>query len=413
MKTIFTIIISCICVHAVAQNDIKPHTLGIHYSFTDFETVSKIKATSLHDVLKNHQWSGTPQMMSGFGADYYKGITSHIDFTASFNYTKGINTFKLPATNTISYTLVTLDALVNIKLLKDEKYVTPYLIAGVGIYNQHGTGFYAPLGGGIQLYIFKAAFVHIESQFRAPFSKNDYGNLFYQIGIASSFNKKKIKPVVPKEELKPQDTDGDGILDKDDSCVNTFGFAKYNGCPIPDSDGDGINDEVDKCPTVAGSLKYNGCPVPDTDGDGIDDEHDGCINEAGPIENNGCPVKQKPKEEIQQQINFAARNIYFETGKSILKSESYSSLDEVVNIMNNAPGLKLSISGHTDNVGNPSTNLLLSQNRANAVRDYLISKGIDAKRLSAKGFGQTQPVAPNTTADGRSQNRRVEIKIAE
>ncbi|MEP6468103.1 MAG: OmpA family protein, partial [Parafilimonas sp.] len=343
----------------------------------------------------------------------FKGITPHLDFSASFNYTKGTNNFKLPIINTTSYTLVTLDALLNIKLLQDKKYVTPYLIAGAGIYAQHGTGFYAPVGGGLQLNIFKSAFVHIQSQFRAPFSKNDYGNFYYQFGIATAIGKKKPKPVVIKQEPKPIDTDGDGILDKDDSCINIIGTVKYNGCPIPDSDGDGLNDEVDQCPTIAGVLKYNGCPVPDTDNDGLDDEHDSCISEAGPINNNGCPVKAKPKEEIQKQINFAARNIYFETGKSILKPESNSSLDEVAAIMSENPSLKLIISGHTDNVGKPDANLLLSKKRANAVLNYLVSKGIDAQRLSAKGFGQMQPIASNTTVEGRSQNRRVEIKIGD
>ncbi len=413
MKSLFSIIAVCLFATAHAQKDIKPTTVGIHYSFTDFVTSSRIHASSVGDVLKNNQWARSPQMMSGLGVDFYKGITSHIDFAASINYTKGVNNFKLPLTNILPYTLLTADALVNIKLLQDKKYVTPYLVAGIGIYNQHGTGIYAPVGGGLQLNIFNAAMVNIQAQFRAPFSKKDYGGFFYQAGVATPIGKKKPMPLIIKEEPKPSDTDGDGILDKDDSCIATFGFARYNGCPIPDSDGDGLNDETDKCPKVAGTVKYNGCPVPDTDGDGLDDEHDHCITIAGPISNNGCPLPQKPKEEIQQQINFAARNIYFETGKSVLKEISNTALNEVVQVMNENPSFKLSISGYTDNVGNAASNLILSQHRANAVMNYLISKGIKRERLSAEGYGQTKPVANNTTADGRAQNRRVEIKVFE
>lgn len=411
MKLTYFSVLVVAAINVNAQQ-IKPSTLGIHYSLTDFETCAKIQSTSVHDVLKNHQWSHTSQMMSGIGVDFYKGITPNIDFAAGFNYTKGANNFKLPVSNTTSYALTTLDAILNFKLLKDEKFVSPYLVVGGGIYIQHGAGFYAPVGGGIQLYIFKSAFVHIQTVFRAPFSKRDYGCFYYSVGISAPFNKKKKTPVVI-QDIKPVDTDGDGIVDKDDSCVNVAGDLKYNGCPIPDSDGDGINDEEDKCPFVFGFPKYNGCPVPDTDKDGLNDEQDSCINQPGPVNNNGCPVKQIPSPEIQKQINFAARNIYFETGKAILKPESNNSLNEVVKILNDNLSINLIINGYTDNVGKPAANLLLSEKRANAVLYFLVSAGINPQRISAKGFGQAQPIATNDSAEGRAKNRRVEIKIAD
>src|ERR1035437_2861288 len=198
MKKLFILITLFLFTKVNAQQFIKSPTLGIHYSLTDFETVSKIKSTSLSDVLTNKDWSLPSQMMTGIGADFFTGISKHIDFEASVNYTKGINTYNLPSTNINSYALITLDALVNIKLLSDKYYVCPYLIAGAGLYNQNGTGLYAPLGTGFQFNIFNAAIVNIQMQYRKAFKNTDNSNLFYQIGFATALTKKKI-PSVKKE----------------------------------------------------------------------------------------------------------------------------------------------------------------------------------------------------------------------
>jgi outer membrane protein OmpA-like peptidoglycan-associated protein len=104
-------------------------------------------------------------------------------------------------------------------------------------------------------------------------------------------------------------------------------------------------------------------------------------------------------------------NILFQTGKSILTSSSYTELDRLLGILNDNPQMKIEISGHTDNTGSLQLNLKLSEDRAKAVVEYLVQKGIDRTRLEYKGFGPQQPIAENTTADGRSKNRRVEFKI--
>ncbi len=204
------------------------------------------------------------------------------------------------------------------------------------------------------------------------------------------------------------DTDGDGIDDEHDSCKTIPGLAKYNGCPVPDTDGDGIDDEHDSCKTVPGLAKYNGCPVPDTDGDGIDDEHDSCRTVPGIKENNGCP---EIKKEIQEKVNYLAHNILFTKASDKLTRESYPGLDDLVSILGKHPELQLSVQGHTDATGTPQSNLVLSQKRADAVKSYLLSKGIAASRISAIGYGQEQPVADNSTEAGRSANRRVELKL--
>ena len=204
------------------------------------------------------------------------------------------------------------------------------------------------------------------------------------------------------------DTDKDGVDDEHDSCKTIAGIPKYHGCPIPDTDNDGINDEQDKCPTVAGVAKYNGCPIPDTDGDGVNDELDKCPTLAGTAANNGCP---EIKAEVKKRIEVAAKKIYFATGSAKLLTKSNKSLDEVANILKADQNLKLDINGFTDNTGKADKNKTLSENRANAVTTYLTTKGVDAGRLMAAGYGQEQPVADNKTAAGRAKNRRVEMTV--
>jgi outer membrane protein OmpA-like peptidoglycan-associated protein len=196
------------------------------------------------------------------------------------------------------------------------------------------------------------------------------------------------------------DTDKDGINDEEDKCPSVAGLAKYNGCPIPDTDKDGINDEEDKCPSVAGLAKYNGCPVPDTDGDGINDEEDRCPDVAGVIEMMGCP-----------KIDFQANEVTFQSGKSVLLAAGKKELDVVKDFMTKNQSVKLSLEGHTDNSGSDKVNDPLSQKRADAAKAYLVSKGIEAGRLTTAGFGSQQPVADNKTAAGKAKNRRVEIKV--
>jgi outer membrane protein OmpA-like peptidoglycan-associated protein len=204
------------------------------------------------------------------------------------------------------------------------------------------------------------------------------------------------------------DKDGDGIADKDDKCPDVAGLAKYQGCPIPDTDGDGINDEEDKCPTVAGVARYQGCPVPDTDHDGVNDEEDKCPNEAGPASNFGCPVIDVA---VVEKVNKAAQNIFFATGSSKLLAKSYKSLKDVAQILKDNPSYKVAIDGHTDNTGSDDLNQKLSETRANSVKTYLQSNGVDENRITATGYGETKPIADNKTAAGRARNRRVEMTL--
>lgn len=108
---------------------------------------------------------------------------------------------------------------------------------------------------------------------------------------------------------------------------------------------------------------------------------------------------------------YTLKNVHFETGKATLKPESYVALNELVEAMKAKPALIIEIAGHTDNIGGYEYNLKLSQARAETVRNYLISKGINPERVIAKGYADTQPIASNTTEEGRSRNRRTEVRI--
>ncbi len=202
------------------------------------------------------------------------------------------------------------------------------------------------------------------------------------------------------------DTDGDGIVDGKDACPKVAGLAKLNGCP--DADGDGVADNKDECPKVAGPAANKGCPWPDTDGDGVADKDDLCPKVAGPKDNKGCP--KITKEDVKQLEKYA-KVIYFKTNSAEFTKKTYPVLEAIVVIMEKYPASRFRIEGHTDSQGSDEYNQKLSERRANAVRDYLISKGISPDRLEAVGYGESRPIATNKTAAGRAKNRRVEINL--
>ncbi|GAB3304159.1 hypothetical protein GCM10027511_16900 [Hymenobacter humi] len=201
------------------------------------------------------------------------------------------------------------------------------------------------------------------------------------------------------------DRDGDGVRDADDKCPDTPGKAELGGCP--DADNDGVIDQNDKCPDTPAGVKVdaNGCPL-DTDGDGVPDYQDRCPDRAGPASNKGCP---EMKAEAKKVLNEATKYINFEFNKARLLPSSYPKLQELVKIMNEYPDYSLSIAGHTDNVGADAYNLRLSYDRAASARTYMLSQGVPAERIQSRGYGETKPIAPNTTKAGQAKNRRVDF----
>ncbi len=208
---------------------------------------------------------------------------------------------------------------------------------------------------------------------------------------------------------EPEDTDGDGVLDDEDECPSEAGLASNSGCPIKDADGDGIADADDNCPDEAGVASNSGCPeVLDSDGDGVADPDDHCPNEVGIASNAGCP---ELKEEEKEVLKAALEGVNFLSSKDVLTEDSKPKLHNVAELLKAHPGFKLKVSGYTDNTGKEEMNLELSKKRANAVKSYLISDGIDASRVQVNGYGEANPIADNNTREGRAKNRRVEFEI--
>jgi outer membrane protein OmpA-like peptidoglycan-associated protein len=177
---------------------------------------------------------------------------------------------------------------------------------------------------------------------------------------------------------KPKDSDGDGVIDSKDKCPATPAGRKVNadGCEL-DGDGDGVVDGSDKCPTVFAKTA-DGCPPPP------------------------APVAAPPKKLVLEGVNF-------DNDQATLRPEASAELDKSAATLKEWGEAKVEIGGYTDSNGTEEHNMKLSQSRAEAVRDYLIGKGIAAGRLTAKGYGEANPVGDNATDAGRAQNRRVEL----
>ncbi len=178
---------------------------------------------------------------------------------------------------------------------------------------------------------------------------------------------------------------------------------------LVDTDGDGIIDKNDKCPTVKGTLKYNGCPVPDTDGDGVNDDFDKCITVPGTAANNGCPADTNKVAKPDTTCVL----VYFEPGKSILRSEAFATLTQVVQMLKANPKLVAVFTGHTDNVGSEAANYNRSLLRASVCADYVASFYIDRKRLTIISMGNKMPAADLNDPLLQWKNRRVEVCIFE
>jgi OOP family OmpA-OmpF porin len=179
----------------------------------------------------------------------------------------------------------------------------------------------------------------------------------------------------------------------------------------PDTDADGLVDSVDRCPTEAGAATAEGCPGADGDGDGIVDAADNCPTEKGDAANRGCAAPQLVtiiggKLDILESVNF-------KSGKATIEKSSYALLDNVAKVLASHPTMVVRVEGHTDSAGDDKKNKTLSQKRADAVVAYLKKKKIAKTRMTAKGFGEEQPIFPNDTPEGQAKNRRVVFAIVQ
>ncbi len=437
-KLTLSLLTLIICAGAFAQNDYKKlPSLGVHFILNDYSTAAELRANGLSNVLRDKQFSKVKRMAPGLAISYLQGLSKNLDFattlSGSFVHYDVPNVVNLERREQL---LLEGAATANLKLLSDRYFINPFITAGLGAHSYRKSfGAFAPIGAGLQIRISEGVFALLNTQYRVPITDKAVYHLYHSLGFASPLVKKAEPVVVPPPPPVVLDRDNDGILDADDNCPDVAGIAalqgcpdrdgdgiadaedkcpdvagtaKYEGCPIPDTDGDGINDEMDKCPTEKGFARYQGCPIPDTDKDGVNDEEDKCPSRPGPATNMGCPEIAK---EVIEKINIAAKNIFFSTGSYKLLAKSFKSLNEVAALMASDESLLLDIDGHTDITGTDEKNQVLSQSRANAVKEYLLSKGVAESRMKSTGYGSTKPVADNKTAAGRAKNRRTEMTV--
>ena len=200
------------------------------------------------------------------------------------------------------------------------------------------------------------------------------------------------------------DSDHDGVVDRLDQCPDTPAGATVDarGCEL-DSDHDGVVDRLDQCPdTVAGAkVDARGCEL-DSDGDGVVDRLDLCLDTpvGVRVDASGCPLPKTLKLE----------GVRFDNDSDVLRHESDAILDEATATLKRYPEFKVEVAGYTDSRGSSEHNLDLSSRRAKAVMDYFIAHGISADRLSAKGYGDANPIANNYLEEGRMKNRRVDLR---
>lgn len=224
-----------------------------------------------------------------------------------------------------------------------------------------------------------------------------------------------------REGCPNPDLDGDGIVNHLDNCPTLAGPSYKQGCPLIDSDRDGIIDEVDRCPQVKGPLKAEGCP--DQDGDGIADAEDKCPTEAGIASEGGCPIAQLPgpvvvasrklpdTETQADPFKEILQNAFFDTNSALLSPDHYIMLDKLADLVRRQPYFKVRIKGHADSSGSPNYNKYLSEQRAKACVNYLISQGVPENRINFTGYGESRPDADNDSEENKKLNRRVEFNL--
>jgi len=320
--------------------------------------------------------------------------------------------------------------------------ISPFVLIGPGLLGTSGLGGDVDpaihFGGGVKFYInnYLALRLDVRDNATAQYAIDGGRTHHVEVLLGLSFVLRK-----KQKQKDDPDSDGDGFKDSVDKCPTVPGVAP-DGCPVAvegDADGDGFLDSVDACPQEPG-IAPDGCPEKDRDGDGFVDSKDKCPDEKG-IAPDGCPLPDKDKDGIpdrddkcpaipETRNNYqdddgcadevpravtkftgVIKGIFFDVDKDSIKKQSKSTLDNAVKVLKDFPSVKVEISGHTDSSGDRDHNVDLSKRRADAVKKYLVDKGIDSARITTRGAGPDEPIADNNTKDGKAKNRRIEFKL--
>jgi len=456
LNKLFAAALMVVGLNAHAQDEDNPWAIsfGVNAVDTRFGAASKFENQFGNFFNAKDNWNILPSVSylnvsRAIGNNLSVGITGSVNKIDKL-VSRAPGTNEYVVTNPGDLTYYSADAIVKYGFLT-KSWFNPYVHVGGGYtwLDEQGNG---TLNGGIGINFWftenvgltvQTTYKHTfedQAEANVPRHMQHFAGLTFKFGGKDTdgdgiYDKDDACPEVPglKQFQGCPDTDGDGIPDKDDSCPEVAGLAEFQGCPdtdgdgvtdasdacptvaglkelkgCPDGDGDGVADQDDKCPTVAGPKENGGCPWPDTDGDGVLDKDDLCPSVKGTAANRGCP---EVTEEVMKRLNEYARTILFNSGKASFKEETMPVLAAMLSIFKEYPNANFSIEGHTDSDGSNALNQTLSENRAAAVKGFLVENGIVADRLTSKGFGETKPVASNKTAKGKAQNRRVEVKL--
>ncbi len=261
------------------------------------------------------------------------------------------------------------------------------------------------VGGGVKAFVHRNVALRLDARdviaAKRGVEKGVAHNGEVLLGVSFTFGRKR---------SKPQDTDGDGFVDLRDECPLDPGVAPV-GCPPEDRDGDGFLDNVDACPDEPG-VAPDGCPLLDRDHDGIVDNNDACPDDPETVngfdDDDGCP------DDVPAAVTAftgTIEGITFDLDSDNIRPSSFKTLNDAVNVLREHPSVSVEIVGHTDTTGTRTYSLGLSLRRARAGRTDFVAAGVDESRLQTRGAGPDEPVASNRTAQGRTQNRRIEFRL--
>ncbi|WNJ18829.1 OmpA family protein [Pontibacter sp. G13] len=303
---------------------------------------------------------------------------------------------------TLGTSLLDLNAQVKLKsngtIFREDAFFAPYIGTGFGV-NAASNNYrlYVPGTFGVLLQVNEVFSFQIEGTYRMKLQEGQTQPLSYSagfvFGIPSYENDEEPEPIEPateEEEIRPnlaslQDSDGDGVPDRDDLCPNEKGKAMYLGCPDESESTDA--EELIAAGTSESSLDIS-------DMSGSSDQY------------------AAPSSQDLQYLSDAMENVYFEEGSDELTFDSFAVLDTVANILGKYPNYSLQVLGHADAMGSDSKNMVLSVKRAFKVKYYLVyEKDIKMARITSDGYSSTIPVSDNETEEGRAMNRRVEFKL--